>query len=109
MHYGDWPVQKDIGTLGVFYWEYEDSGSNSGYHFSYVGTSQGNEISSANNDILKGDSLCEEHDDGGVVTHYGYGYFYANSNNLETSLSAVNFNEDFMRVAENAEAGRSAR
>ena len=107
VHYGDWPVQKDIGTLGVFYWEYEDSGSNSGYHFSYVGTSQGNEISSANNDILKGDSLCEEHDDGGVVTHYGYGYFYANSNNLKTSLSAVNFNEDFMRVAENAEAGEA--
>lgn len=107
MHYGDWPVQKDIGTLGVFYWEYEDSGSNSGYHFSYVGTSQGNEISSANNDILKGDSLCEEHDDGGVVTHYGYGYFYANSNNLKTSLSAVNFNEDFMRVAKNAEAGEA--
>lgn len=108
VHYGDWPVQKDIGTLGVFYWEYEDSGSNSGYHFSYVGTSQGNEISSANNDILKGDSLCEEHDDGGVVTHYGYGYFYANSNNLETSLSgAVNFNENFMRVAKNAEAGEA--
>ena len=108
VHYGDWPVQKDIGTLGVFYWEYEDSGSNSGYHFSYVGTSQGNEISSANNDILKGDSLCEEHDDGGVVTHYGYGYFYVNSNNLETSLSgAVNFNENFMRVAENAKAGEA--
>ena len=107
VHYGDWPVQKDIGTLGVFYWEYEDSGSNSGYHFSYVGTSQGNEISSANNDILKGDSLCEEHDDGGVVTHYGYGYFYANSNNLKTSLSAVYFNKDFMRVAENTEAGEA--
>lgn len=107
VHYGDWPVQKDIGTLGVFYWEYEDSGSNSGYHFSYVGTSQGNEISSANNDILKGDSLCEEHDDGGVVTHYGYGYFYANSNNLTTSLSAVYFNENFMSVAENAKAGEA--
>ena len=107
VHYGDWPVQKDIGTLGVFYWEYEDSGSNSGYHFSYVGTSQGNEISSANNDILKGDSLCEEHDDGGVVTHYGYGYFYANSNNLTTSLSAVYFNENFMSLAKNAEAGEA--
>lgn len=107
VHYGDWPVQKDIGTLGVFYWEYEDSGSNSGYHFSYVGTSQGNEISSANNDILKGDSLCEEHDDGGVVTHYGYGYFYANSNNLETSLRAEYFNENFMSVAKNAKAGEA--
>lgn len=81
--------------------------SNSGYHFSYVGTSQGNEISSANNDILKGDSLCEEHDDGGVVTHYGYGYFYANSNNLKTSLSAAYFNENFMSVAKNAEAGEA--
>ncbi len=107
VHYGDWPVQKDIGTLGVFYWEYEDGGSNSGYHFSYVGTSQGNEISSANNDILKGDSLCEEHDDGGVVTHYGYGYFYANSNNLETSLSAAYFNRNFMDVAKNTEAGEA--
>lgn len=91
----------------MFYWEYEDSGSNSGYHFSYVGTSQGNEISSASNDILKGDSLCEEHDDGGVVTHYGYGYFYANSNNLETSLSAVYFNENFMSLAKNTEAGEA--
>lgn len=107
VHYGEWPVQKDIGTLGVFYWEYEDSGSNSGYHFSYVGTSQGNEISSANNDILKGDSLCEEHDDGGVVTHYGYGYFYANSNNLKTLLSAAYFNGNFMSVAENAKAGEA--
>lgn len=107
VHYGDWPVQKDIGTLGVFYWEYEDGGSNSGYHFSYVGTSQGNEISSANNDILKGDSLCEEHDDGGVVTHYGYGYFYASSNNLETSLSAAYFNGNFMDVAKNTEAGEA--
>lgn len=72
-----------------------------------MGTSQGNEISSANNDILKGDSLCEEHDDGGVVTHYGYGYFYANSNNLTTSLSAAYFNEDFMIVAKNTEAGEA--
>mgnify|MGYP000449985734 CR=1 FL=1 len=108
VHYGDWPVQKDIGTLGVFYWEYEDGGSNSGYHFSYVGTSQGNEISSANNDILKGDSLCEEHDDGGVVTHYGYGYFYANSNNLKTDIGLYqHFNNDFMRNAVNSDAGEA--
>ncbi len=76
-HYGPWPVQADIGTLGVFYWEYESGGSNSGYHFSYVGTSQGAEISSDDNDLLSsGNSLCREHDDGGAVTRYGYGYFY---------------------------------
>ena len=105
VHYGDWPVQKDIGTLGVFYWEYEDGGSNSGYHFSYVGTSQGNEISSANNDTLKGDSLCEEHDDGGVVTNYGYGYFYANSNTQDTSLGYTkSFNNTFRTASKNDKA-----
>ena len=76
VHYGPWPVQADIGTLGVFYWEYEEGGNNSGYHFSYIGTSQGTEISSNENDLLSGNSLCREHDDGGVITRYGYGYFY---------------------------------
>ena len=76
VHFGNWPMQQDIGTLGVFYWEYEHGGSNSGYHFSYVGTNQGDEISSDKTDLLHGKSLCEEHDDGGVITAYGYGYFY---------------------------------
>ncbi len=68
VHFGNWPIQKFIGTVGVFYWEYEEYGSNSGYHFSYIGCNEGEQID--------GSSLCVQHDDGGVVTSYGYGYFY---------------------------------
>ena len=84
VHYGAWPVQKNIGTLGVFYWEHEVGGSNSGYHFSYVGTSQGTIIDSEHNEDeeLSGHSLCTAHDDGGVIREYGYGYFYLRSDAL---------------------------
>ena len=111
VHFGNWPYQRDMGTLGVFYWEYEDGGSNSGYHFSYVGTSQGTEISSGTgNDLgLKGSSLCTEHDDGGVVTHYGYGYFYADSNRGTTSIDfTIGFNFNF-RSALNEAAGTALK
>ncbi len=117
VHFGDWPVQEDIGTLGVFYWEYEFGGSNSGYHFSYAGTSQGIEITSAQaatdetgtgtgtdtvtQDLLKGNSLCTEHDDGGVVTEYGYGYFYKNDNTETVTLTGTNC----VLGAENTAAG----
>ena len=71
-HFGNWPNQeKDLGTLGVYYWEYEQGGSNSGYHLYYLGTTQ-------NGDTIKtfdGNNLCTHHDDGGVITQYGYGYF----------------------------------
>ena len=71
-HFGNWPNQeKDLGTLGVYYWEYEQGGSNSGYHLYYLGTTQ-------NGDGVKtfdGTNLCTHHDDGGVITQYGYGYF----------------------------------
>ena len=94
VHYGNWPEQRDIGTLGIFYWELETGGSNNGYHFSYVGTSQGVEISTDTSDMLHGNSLCKEHDDGGVVAQYGYGYFYQIDETarvqIEPELVAVN-------------------
>ena len=71
VHFGNWPVLQHIGSVGVFYWEYESGGSNSGYHFSYIGTSDEGKIS--------GNTLCQSHDDGGVITEYGYGYFYADA------------------------------
>ena len=67
VHYGPWPKQRHIGTMGVFYWEREQGG-NAGYHLSYIGTEEGNRFS--------GSTLCVQHNDSGVVMEYGYGYFY---------------------------------
>ena len=67
VHYGPWPKQRHIGTMGVFYWEREQGG-NAGYHLSYIGTEEG--------DRFSGNTLCVQHNDSGVVTEYGYGYFY---------------------------------
>ena len=84
VHIGDWAtLEKDLGTLGVFYWEYESGGSNAGYHFSYIGTDQGIPF--------EGTTLCQAHDDGGVITHYGYGYFVAKTSTQEVNLI---YNED---------------
>lgn len=67
VHYGDWPTPADMGTVGMLYWELEEGGANSGYHFSYIGFT---------GDIRKeGSSLCTAHDDGGRITAYGYGYY----------------------------------
>ena len=72
-HFGNWPNQeKDLGTLGLFYWEYEDGGSNAGYHLFYLGTTGDN----GGIKTIDGSTLCTHHDDGGVITQYGYGYFY---------------------------------
>ena len=67
VHYGPWPEQRHIGTMGVFYWEREQGG-NAGYHLSYVGTDNGVAFS--------GSTLCVQHNDSGVVIEYGYGYFF---------------------------------
>ena len=68
VHYGDWPTQADMGTMGMLYWEYEEGGANSGYHFSYIGFD-------AKGFRKEGSSLCTAHDDGGRITAYGYGYY----------------------------------
>lgn len=76
MHFGYWPNQdKDVGEFGVFYWEYEQGG-NSGYHLSFQGTSNGQVMDG-------GSTLCTAHDDGGVITMYGYGFFYKPTANVD--------------------------
>ena len=91
VHYGDWVTDADMGTIGMVYWEKEEGGANSGYHFSYIGF---------NGDTRKtGSSLCTAHDDGGKITDFGYGYYYKDgtSGNLTPSVN-------FVLGAKNAEA-----
>ena len=74
VHYGDWLDDENMGTFGIFYWELETEGTNNGYHFTYLGT--------ANGEALGGTSLCNAHDDGGIISEYGYGYFEMNQGSV---------------------------
>lgn len=94
VHYGTWPVQRHIGTMGVFYWDREQGG-NAGYHLSYIGTDDGKKIS--------GSTLCTQHNDSGVVMEYGYGYFY--KPNGTTARATLSKSENCHLGVENKAAG----
>lgn len=64
-----------MGTIGMVYWEKEEGGANSGYHFSYIGFT--------GTARKEGSSLCTAHDDGGKITAYGYGYYWQGQNKWE--------------------------
>ena len=83
VHYGDWVTDADMGTIGMVYWEKEEGGANSGYHFSYIGFT---------GDARKtGSSLCTAHDDGGKITDFGYGYYYKDGTDKGSLAKSINF------------------
>ena len=92
VHYGDWPTPADMGTIGMVYWEKEEGGANSGYHFSYIGFD-------AKGARKTGSSLCTAHDDGGKITDFGYGYYCKDGTSGKLKPSG-----NFVLGAENAEA-----
>lgn len=91
VHYGDWPTPADMGTVGMIYWELEEGGANSGYHFSYIGFD-------AEGVRKEGSSLCTAHDDGGRITAYGYGYYKVGTDGSLTP------SDNFVRDGKNIEA-----
>ena len=92
VHYGDWVTDADMGTIGMVYWEKEEGGANSGYHFSYIGFD-------AKGARKTGSSLCTAHDDGGKITDFGYGYYCKDGTSGKLKPSG-----NFVLGAENAEA-----
>lgn len=84
VHYGEWLVKPELGIYGVFYWEHEEGGNNEGYKISYLG------LDTNNSQLFQKSTLCDAHDDGGVVTDYGYGYFVSNGYEGTVSLSTEN-------------------
>ena len=91
VHYGDWPTPADMGTIGMVYWEKEEGGANSGYHFSYIGFD-------AKGVRKEGSSLCTAHDDGGKITDFGYGYY-----KVGTDGSLTSWSDNFVRDGKNIE------
>lgn len=68
IHYGQWPEQMELGTMGVYYWEKLTIGQSSNYYISAISMTTGQQVT-------KSGTLSTAHGDGGVVTEYGYGYF----------------------------------
>ena len=97
VHLGNWPNhEKNLGSVGVFYWELEEGGSNPGYHLSYVGYD--------GTSVLRDNTLCTAHDDGGIITAYGYGYFLKGDGIVNPDISDVGFiyNGDYWNIPEGA-------
>ena len=93
IHYGEWQVKPELGVVGVFYWEHEEQGQNNGYKITFIGSSYGNLAYSSN--------LCTQHDDGGVITEYGYGFYYGKGRDVskETqTLTNLNYSNNVYNV-----------
>lgn len=77
VHYGNWQIPVNLGSIGVIYWEHEEGGANDGYHFSHIGYKASSQDPTSVLDKVGDSTLCTRHDDGGRITEYGYGYYYA--------------------------------
>lgn len=80
VHYGNWLDDAVLGTLGAFYWEHEVGGRNDGYHMTHIGTEEDTVVDNGAAgvpvpELVAGTSLCNAHDDEGVITEYGYGFY----------------------------------
>lgn len=78
VHYGEWIDDEILGPYGIFYWELEEQGSNNGYHITYLGTNEDKPVANS--------TLCISHDDGGVITQYGYGYYEMEEGSVTLSM-----------------------
>lgn len=108
VHYGNWQIPVDLGAIGILYWELEEGGSNAGYHFSYIGYQSAVENEYAALQKTSGSTLCEQHDDGGIITQYGYGFYYApetNSEGWQTAIEQTTWN--FQTGAINSEVSKA--
>lgn len=69
IHYGQWPDSMDLGEMGIYYWEKMTIDGKDTYYLSAISQKDG--------EVYQSGTLSTAHGDGGVVTEYGYGYFYA--------------------------------
>lgn len=83
IHYGQWPALMDLGEMGVYYWEELEINGKSKFHISVLAVKPDEDT------VTKRSNLSGAHDDGGVVTNYGYGYYTKKAvplTNLTTTL-----------------------
>lgn len=88
VHYGDWVVEEELGNSGFFYWEKETEGENNGYHLTMLGIQN----TGSKFETFINSTLCNSHDDGGIIDEYGYGYF-SNTKLSDVSISFTNIDK----------------
>lgn len=88
VHYGQWPEPMPLGEMGVFYWEKlvdAEGGGNPTYHMSALA------VDPEKKTIIKQSTLSEAHNDGRVVTDYGYGYYEETGKTVQFSSSDIQY------------------
>ena len=85
VHYGGWPDRMALGPMGVYYWEALEINEETSYHFSV--------LSLENGVVEKRSTLSTVHGDGGVVTGYGYGYFYQGTQEPAFSSNGIGYGD----------------
>lgn len=92
VHYGQWPELMELGIMGVYYWEtLEINGEAPTYHLVLLA------VDSDKKTVSRLTTLSTAHSDNGVVTDYGYGYYYTASENtqvaIELAAKGINYSQ----------------
>lgn len=72
IHYGEWPDPMDLGEMGAYYWEKLTKDGKDAYYLQLLAVDPNK---TEENKISGLTTLSNAHDDGGVVTDCGYGYY----------------------------------
>lgn len=81
IHYGQWPDSMDLGEMGIYYWEKMTIDGKDTYYLSAISQKDGQ--------VYQSGTLSTAHGDGGVVTEYGYGYFYEKGATVAPTLTST--------------------
>ena len=90
VHYGGYPTPLDLGEMGVYYWERLESedGGDTGYYTSILA------MDPVKKTVSRLNTLLSIHDDGGVVTAYGYGYYSRQDRGVILGVEGISYKED---------------
>ena len=87
VHYGLWTTRMALGQMGVFYWEKLEIDNIETYHiYALV-------VNPKDGTISKQSTLSTAHDDGGVITEYGYGYYYEKGRTVNLDVINIAYYE----------------
>ena len=102
VHYGQWPVELDLGNMGVYYWEkMKVTGANGVREIYGVSVLK---VDPNGETVEKISTLSNARSDGGVVTDYGYGWYYEAQEEAENHVK-TEFSTEGLSYTKNGGSG----